>query len=102
MTQKKSASSYIREQLEAIEKQMQMGTYQEAICQEINDAGYSITLPAFRKAVMRARQSRNGQAVKSLHQTANAPLIKGKRFSAAELAQLSALQNLAVENLQRP
>lgn len=92
MTQVKSASRYIREHLDDIEQQMQMGVYQEAICQELNQAGYSITLPAFRKAIMRARQRRVGQASKAAAQSPAIPVLQGKRLTQSELDQMAALQ----------
>jgi hypothetical protein len=48
-------SGYIRQHLDALVTRMEYGTPQAVIVKELNDLGYSTTLPIFRTLLARAR-----------------------------------------------
>ena len=50
-------TSFVQQHLAEIEKLISVGVYQDAICQELAQRGMVMSVPAFRKALSRARQN---------------------------------------------
>jgi len=49
-------TSFVFQHLAEIENLISIGVYQDAICQKLADRGMAMSIPAFRKALSRARQ----------------------------------------------
>ncbi len=68
---KQSTASYFNEHIDEIEQKIAMGIYHLAICQDLAEAGYEMTLATFRKSLARARSKKTNKT--SLYRSASKP-----------------------------
>lgn len=85
-------SKLVYDCLGEIEYRISIGIRQEALCQELAESGYSISLSTFKKALSRARKKRKQVQLEVATRENPASVVNGKRMSPSELMALEQFQ----------